>query len=483
MLRKNLCVVVSVLLTLIIFNSVGLGDDYYSPTPLLGSWEECRRDWCVKASDSLIGSQRISHCYCYYAPALPDAKDKIEYSSKYEASKKVNLSCGYDGEIMLDGKRVENPLIKIKNFDFKLLSGRFTASIDDFNTCLVECSFYGAVLKGSTLYGLILDCDFRYANLEDVDFSYCRFRSTDKFKGAIILGARLPDSVTREMLLSTDSFTKKEYVKIPVRYAVNYNKSDVSLLKGEIPRHIVAVEPNSFCRKQQVVLDRCVFDGHDGQPDFNNLDFNKFNNGEKAPYPCSMQKTVFFASNLTNCKFTEGDLENAKFINCNLQGSDFSDANIRKAEFCDSDISYCNFENADIQGADFTGFYKRQKEMPIASISKLFKPDAGQKITKIQVEQLKRTKNFKRRELLDVKFGFTSLRGLDLSRFNLTGCQFLGDLTGVNFTDAVISKCDFGSYSKITISQIKSTWNYKTNQMNGITLHDWRIQRTLEAEK
>ncbi|MDR1477930.1 MAG: pentapeptide repeat-containing protein, partial [Planctomycetaceae bacterium] len=78
--------------------------------------------------------------------------------------------------------------------------------------------------------------------------------------------------------------------------------------------------------------------------------------------------------------------------------------------------------------------------------------------------------------------GVANLRGLNLSQFNLTGCQFLGDLTDVNFTDAVISKCDFGWLSNITIDQIKSTWNYKTGRMNGIKLPE-EIQKTLDAEK
>ncbi|MDR1479271.1 MAG: pentapeptide repeat-containing protein, partial [Planctomycetaceae bacterium] len=102
--------------------------------------------------------------------------------------------------------------------------------------------------------------------------------------------------------------------------------------------------------------------------------------------------------------------------------------------------------------------------------------------TKIEVEQLRTTKNFEDREFLDIKFGVSILRGLNLSRFNLTGCQFLGDLTDVNFTEAVISKCDFGVLSNITIDQIKSTWNYKAGRMNGIKLPD-KIQKELDAEK
>ncbi|MDR1479551.1 MAG: pentapeptide repeat-containing protein, partial [Planctomycetaceae bacterium] len=425
MLKKNLYVAVLVLSSLIMFNGVGLGQSY-SPSPLPSSWEKCRRDACSWFREPALFPY-VRHCTCYYAPALAEGEDKMEYSNKYEASKKVNLYSGYGGEIMLDGKRVENPFQNIKNFDFKQIYGNFWESEDSSNSARIfNSSFYGAVLKGSTFCGMdFLDCDFRYANLEDVDFGHCEFSkgvAENKFRGAIILGAILPASVTPEMILSTDSFTKNEYVGFSAPHGSDF--------KGEIPRHfyasIVSYVQNGqtqtrkcIVRKQQVVLDRCTFNGYYNKPDFSNWNFNKFNNGEKAPFPCSMQETVFHWSNLMNCKFTDGDLEKAKFINCNLQGSDFSGANLKMAEFCDSDISNCNFRNADIQGADFTGFYSRQRSMPIASISTLYKPYDGQKITKIEVEQLRTTKNFEDREFLDIKFGVSILRGLNLSRFNL----------------------------------------------------------------
>ncbi|MDR1480608.1 MAG: pentapeptide repeat-containing protein, partial [Planctomycetaceae bacterium] len=437
MLKKSLYIVVFVLSSLIVFDEVGFGQVSLSEAALPA---ECRREKVCSWFQSWYSTV---HCVCYYAPALPDDEDKKEYSDKYEASKHVNLYYGYSKrvyedskhvnlysgylggvyyEIMLDGKRiVDRPFENVRNFDFKRLHGLFWGD-NESGDYARNCSFYGAVLKGSSFYKIdFWDCDFRYANLEDVYFGGVLGEKCN-LKGAIILGATLPYTVTPEMVLSTDSFTKREHMELPVCTYV-----------GEIPRHaytsVVSYVQNGqaqtkkcVVRKQQVVLDRCVFQGVHGKPDFSNFDFNKFNNGEKAPFPCSMQETVFHWSTLKNCKFTDGDIEKAKFINCNLQGSDFSGTNLRMAEFCDSDISNCNFRKADIQGADFTGFYSIKKYIPIASISTLYKPFEynGKPIaTKIEVEQLRTTKNFEDREFLDIKFGVSILRGLNLSRFNL----------------------------------------------------------------
>ncbi|MDR1480753.1 MAG: pentapeptide repeat-containing protein, partial [Planctomycetaceae bacterium] len=432
MLKKSLYIVVFVLSFLIIFDDVGFGQ--FSLSDLRP--EECRRE--KECSWLWQWHCPMRHCMCYYAPALADNEDKKEYSDRYEASKYVNLYSGYSGgvgdEIMLDGKRVEKPFENIKNFDFKRIHGLFLGDYESLGI-VRGCSFYGTILKGSSFSNMeFYDCDFRYANLEDVHFSGgCGFGEKCNFKGAIILGATLPTSVTPEMILSTDSFTKREYMELTEERELNSNND----FAGEIPRHayvsVVSYVQNGkakgkrcVARKQQVVLDRCTIYGTythwtrgNPKPDFNNWDFNKFNNGEKTPYPCSMQETVFRSANMQGCKFTDGDIEKAKFIRCNLQGSDFSGTNLKMAEFCDSDISNCNFRNADIQGADFTGFYSRQKSMPIASISTLYKPieyDGKQIATKIEIEQLRTTKNFDDREFLDIKFGVANLRGLNLSQ-------------------------------------------------------------------
>ncbi len=83
-------------------------------------------------------------------------------------------------------------------------------------------------------------------------------------------------------------------------------------------------------------------------------------------------------------------------------------------------------------------------------------------------EQLESTASYKRKQLRGVKFdSIFNLSGVDFSNFDLTNSIFLCDLNGVDLTDAVITGCALRGASA---KQIKSTWNFKHNQMEGIDL-------------
>ncbi|MDR2643451.1 MAG: pentapeptide repeat-containing protein, partial [Planctomycetaceae bacterium] len=74
-------------------------------------------------------------------------------------------------------------------------------------------------------------------------------------------------------------------------------------------------------------------------------------------------------------------------------------------------------------------------------------------------------------------------RGIDLSDFTITQCRFFKvDLKDVNFSNAVITGSDFKLAKNLTVAQIKSTWNYKHNQMDKIILPK-DIQDELDKEK
>ncbi|MDR2346325.1 MAG: pentapeptide repeat-containing protein [Planctomycetaceae bacterium] len=74
------------------------------------------------------------------------------------------------------------------------------------------------------------------------------------------------------------------------------------------------------------------------------------------------------------------------------------------------------------------------------------------------------------------------------SNQNLSNCKFESvDLTGTDFTNAIITGVQFNGYERYsainpTIDQIKSTWNYKNNRMDGIKLPP-DIQKELDKEK
>jgi uncharacterized protein YjbI with pentapeptide repeats len=135
--------------------------------------------------------------------------------------------------------------------------------------------------------------------------------------------------------------------------------------------------------------------------------------------------------------------------------------------------------------------------------------------TGITVEQLYSTKSYKQKDLTNITFsGFgsflsndSSVKKCDLSNQNLSNCKFEHiDLRGIDFTDAIITGAEFKDLSqkpedynvnkrmKVSIenftadqlksicNQLKSTWNYKTNNMTGIKLPE-KIQKELDAEK
>jgi uncharacterized protein YjbI with pentapeptide repeats len=111
-------------------------------------------------------------------------------------------------------------------------------------------------------------------------------------------------------------------------------------------------------------------------------------------------------------------------------------------------------------------------------------------ISGMNKEQLYVTKSYKEGNLNRVYFSSCNFANANFTKVNLTGCGFANTIINTaNFTDAIISNCGFrGSYSgvddkmEITIEQIKSTWNYKNNRMDGITFSA-KMQKALDAEK
>ncbi|MFO7902541.1 MAG: pentapeptide repeat-containing protein [Planctomycetota bacterium] len=92
-------------------------------------------------------------------------------------------------------------------------------------------------------------------------------------------------------------------------------------------------------------------------------------------------------------------------------------------------------------------------------------------------QQLYSTASYEQGDLCGLRLVSSDLSGCDLSGMNLTGCRFLDcKFAGTDFEDAVITAARFGPYNSIaesgrlTVEQIKSTWNYENNRMEGIKL-------------
>ena len=158
---------------------------------------------------------------------------------------------------------------------------------------------------------------------------------------------------------------------------------------------------------------------------------------------------------LTNIFFTGSDFTGVDFSGCTLKGTSF---------YCQ--LNHCIFINSDIEGVCFGA--------------------------DIEVVQLLSTKNFREGLLKDVKFHrvIWSDDVIDMSRMSIIDCEFGSPRpkrdrvppAKIDLTDSVISGCNFEYFRGLTIENVKSTWNYKYNRMEGIKLPK-EIQDALDAEK
>ncbi len=224
----------------------------------------------------------------------------------------------------------------------------------------------------------------------------------------------------------------------------------------------------------------------------------------------------FAGANLVNANFEETTFINCSFRGANLLGMhyyayfencDFTDAIIggyggehvgrtfvvipkndiaktRSYKFKDlSNLSNKGrLKGLDLSGFDLTNSYLDVKDCPLAksTISKSC-------LLGMTAQQLQSTNDFHVKELLHIKFYGLDLSKMNFSFFNLTGCIFgtirnETNISNCDFTDAIISRCNFWNAKNITLSQIKSTWNYKTGNMAGVKLPK-ELQEQLDKER
>jgi uncharacterized protein YjbI with pentapeptide repeats len=174
-------------------------------------------------------------------------------------------------------------------------------------------------------------------------------------------------------------------------------------------------------------------------------------------------------------------LQTASYKKNNLTGvivDDFGFPNRATIDFSNCDLSYaklCGGINhiIDLRNCNLTN-------------SKLRSTALGQ-ITK---EQLYTTQSYKNRIINNVTFNKVDLTDAMLNDLKLIDCIFgraespisKCSFKNANLTNSDISNCDFTNVINLSIDQIKSTWNYKNNRMDGIKLPE-EIQKILDAEK
>jgi uncharacterized protein YjbI with pentapeptide repeats len=93
------------------------------------------------------------------------------------------------------------------------------------------------------------------------------------------------------------------------------------------------------------------------------------------------------------------------------------------------------------------------------------------------------TKSYKDGKINGSFFTASDFSDAVLSNLNLTGCKIIKcNLQNADFSNSVITDCEFTNSKNLNLDQIKSTWNYKTGNMTGIKLPA-EIQKALDAEK
>ncbi|MDR1480757.1 MAG: pentapeptide repeat-containing protein [Planctomycetaceae bacterium] len=435
-----------------------------------------------------------------------------EFLTRYHKAPARRMNSNYriynTTSIEIDGKKLGQ--FSNKNFDFCDLPRLELIENEDALAYveLENSSFYGTNLEGAIFKrALFKNCCFKEANLRNVDAfdapgvffhgpwskANTVFKDCD-FTGAEISGAKF-SSITRKQLLSTSNF--RQY-KLSEDGGIKYDRKRVNLADCTFWGLNAAYDGDKY-------------DSLNEEFDLSGVDFNRFNNGKPTPAPLHAVGIGFGYFKMSNCNFRGANLRKAQFELCNLEKSNFTKTNLADVTFYDCNLNKCNFEDAEIKNTRFDDDsylyspYEHLGRPCVCSYDKkitvkpvreglpvrLIGPLPAEK--NMTAEQLKSTASYKRKELLSIGLGFSDLSGVDFSRFNLTGSSFMGSLQNANFTDAVITGCSFGGcYSpkcdfstlktNLTIEQIKSTWNYKTNNMTGIKLPA-EIQKALDAEK
>lgn len=87
--------------------------------------------------------------------------------------------------------------------------------------------------------------------------------------------------------------------------------------------------------------------------------------------------------------------------------------------------------------------------------------------------QLAQTANFREKRYNGLRLADANFGKYDFSDAMLTRCRFSRvDFTDADFTDAVLLDCDFRDVEGLTLEQLKSTWNWKTDRLDLASFDD-----------
>lgn len=198
-------------------------------------------------------------------------------------------------------------------------------------------------------------------------------------------------------------------------------------------------------------------DSHDGD-DVSNLDFSGTPHANSSWIGVTAVNTVFSNSrnptDYTNSNFASANLTNASFIDATLSGANFTNAN----------LNYVSFVDALLDGADFTNSIITNTNMGKVVVRGFTK------------EQLYSTASYKNRDLTGIILANNNLKDWNFSGQNLSGTRFnLADLTGVDFTNSIITSAYIGYSDNFVKEQLYSTASYKNKDLTGVQFDDLKL--------
>ena len=196
---------------------------------------------------------------------------------------------------------------------------------------------------------------------------------------------------------------------------------------------------------------------YDGQ-NVSDRDFSGTPHANSSWIGCTAINTVFSNSrnptDYTNSNFASANLTNASFIDATLSGANFTNAN----------LNYVSFVDALLDDADFTNSIITNTNMGKVVVRGFTK------------EQLYSTASYKNRDLTGIILANNNLKDWNFSGQNLSGTRFnLADLTGVDFTNSIITSAYIGYSDNFTKEQLYSTASYKNKDLTGVQFDDLKM--------
>ncbi len=320
---------------------------------------------------------------------------------------------------------------------------------------LEGCQFIGqdlsrAKFDGCDLYGVVIrECDlsdasFRRAHLTGMFVSDCKIGGAD-FTNATINGVY---SDTRDL---------------------RYPRHDLVLSKQQL------LSTRSYKMKN---LDRCVIRGYP------NVDFSYF----------SIRSSNLHHGEFDGCNFSGAYLDHSGIADCTLSFkqlasiNDFDRGIMTNVGLAVRLSGQCDFSGMDLTGSGF-GSLETPEGRPIPSL------DFSDAIVRycgfgnspdiefITSTHLHETRSYKSKDLRGIRLSNFDLKGSDFHGFDLVDAAFRDcDVSKVSFVDAVITNMYFSQCIGLSAQQIRSTWNYKNDRMDGIDLPS-EIEAELKVEE